>query len=81
MTGDPLDRAAEAIRDAMDAGGDFANEPVGMAGVASLEALVEVARAARETRDYLRTVGAEEGNPIFGVYGRLDAALARLGKE
>lgn len=42
-------------------------------------ALVEVAKAAREVHDFLRSTAAEEGNPIFGIYERINAALARLG--
>lgn len=67
---DKLDDLAEAVRDAIDAGGDFLNEPVGRQGLAALEALVNIAKAAQEAVRLSR--------PTEAQMHALRAALARL---
>lgn len=68
----PFDRIEDAVLDAIDAGGDFRYEPVGKAGLAALEALVNVAKAAEEA--------ARLSRPTEAQMHALREALAMLDK-
>ena len=74
MSGPDVDALVAEALDAMDAGGDFAYEPVGVAGRSAVRSLAALARSAAEMESKLEDIATREWRDEGG---RIAAAIAR----